>query len=127
MVSRTERLKKLVEVQEQLKALHEARRAGYISAAIAAREDAADLARRSGTQSEISAVFPDLYNRGIERALARGVANDGLAEREAKMVAEVTVRTNKTEAAHRKSAAADDRERADRERLEMINRSLNKK
>lgn len=124
MASRTERLRKLVEVQQQLKAFHEARRAGYISAAGAAREEAADLARRADSQSEIAAAFPDLYNRRIDAALARGTSNDGLAKREANLVATATLRTNRVEKAHRESAAADERQRSDRERLEMITARL---
>ncbi|MBX3579364.1 MAG: hypothetical protein KF723_19350 [Rhizobiaceae bacterium] len=124
MVSRTERLRKLVEVQEQLKAVHEARRAGYLTAAVAARDEAADLARRADQPSEIAAAFPDLYNRRIEAALARGAVNDGLAATEAGLVAAATLRTNRVEKAHRESAAADERQRSDKERLEMISARL---
>ena len=123
MVTRTQRLKKLVEVQEQLKALHEARHAGYRASASAASEEAFDLARRADQHSEITAAFPDLYNRRIEAALVRHERNDGLAKKEAGQIATATMRTNMVERAYKESAALDERHSADKERLEIIGRS----
>ncbi|HTV71436.1 MAG TPA: hypothetical protein VMF90_23140 [Rhizobiaceae bacterium] len=122
MVSRTDRLKKLVEVQEQLKALHEAKRAGYVARAMAAGEEAADLARRADQHTEITAAFPDLYNRRIEQALARQTVNDGLAKKEAGKVATATLRTNIVERAYREAARLEERQDSDKELLEIIGR-----
>ena len=45
MATRKERLKKLVSVQEQLKALHEMRHAGFLAEAASAESEAAELRR----------------------------------------------------------------------------------
>jgi hypothetical protein len=71
MASRTERLKKLVEVQEQLKAFHEMRRATALAEAAAAGREAAELAARFDAPDSLTDLFPDLYARGVERALRR--------------------------------------------------------
>ena len=123
MVTRTERLKKLVNVQEKLKSVHEARHAGFLSSAIAAGDEAADLARRADENSAISSAFPDLYNRRIDTALSRQEKNQRLATEEVGRIATATLRTNMAERAFRDAQRLDERLEADKERLEIIQRS----
>lgn len=118
MTSRKDRLRKLVTVQEQLKSLHETRRAGFLVAAGAAHEEAADLARSADAEGSLAALFPDLYQRRIAAALAREQTNLMDARLEATRVAEATLRTNMVDKAHRALARQDERDAADRERLD---------
>ncbi len=120
MSARRNRLKKLVEVQEQLKALHEARRAGFLAEAAAAEAEAQALARRFDEADSLSALFPELYHRRIAGELERRDASLENARREAGMVAAASARTNMVERAYRDASRHDERRRADRERLDLI-------
>jgi hypothetical protein len=122
MTTRKERLRKLVTVQGQLKALHETRHAGFVSAAAADGQEAAELAARFDAQEPMSVLFPEVYNRRIGQALARQEKNLQLAREEADRIATATARTNMVERAYRDIRRQDDRDHADRERLEMIER-----
>ena len=122
MTTRKERLRKLVTVQEQLKALHETRHAGFLSAAVAAGQEAAELAARFDAQESMSVLFPEVYNRRIGQALARREQNLLLAREEVDRIATATARTNMVERAYRDVRRQDDRDKADRERLEVIER-----
>ncbi|MBA3446521.1 MAG: hypothetical protein H0T56_02730 [Pseudaminobacter sp.] len=122
MTTRKERLRKLVVVQEQLKALHETRHAMFLSEAASARSEAADLAGRFDAEDSLSGLFPEIYNRRISGALAREGQNVELARNEAGRIAAATARTNMVERAYREVRRRDDRDSADRERLDMIER-----
>jgi hypothetical protein len=122
MPPRSDRLKKLVEVQEQLKALHEARHAAHRADSAKAREDATDLARRAGAENSLSQLFPGLYERKIEQALTRMVASRKLARKEVDNINQATLRTNMVERAYREAAGLEEREIEDKERLEIIGR-----
>ncbi len=119
-ISRKERLRKLVEVQEQLKALHETRRAGFLAGAAAADEEARAIAERFDAPDSLAALFPDLYHNRIAGALARRDERLDDARREAALIAAATARTNMVERAYRTARREDERQRGDRERLEII-------
>ncbi len=120
MTTRRERLKKLVSVQEQLKALHEMRHAGFLAQAASAGQEAEELAARSDGETSLSGLFPDLYNRRITQALTRQADNRELARAEASHVAAATARTNMVERSYREARQKDDRARGERDTLEMI-------
>lgn len=122
MASRKERLKKLVVVQEQLKALHETRHAGFVAQAIAAETEAQALVASFGNSANTAQLFPDLYHRRISAALARQQHNIELASAEAGRIATATARTNMVDRAYREERRRDERDSADRERLEIIER-----
>ena len=86
MTSRKDRLKKLVKVQEQLKALHETRHAGFVSAAAAAESEARELIEHFDTGSSLGGLFPELYHRRIANALGREKQNLESAQQEAARV-----------------------------------------
>src|SRR5690606_13345839 len=120
MSDRKNRLKKLVEVQEQLKALHEMRRAGFLAQAAAAEREAAALAERFDADDSLAGLFPELYHNRIAAALMqRDESLDG-ARAEAALVATATARTNMVERAYKAARRDDERQRGDRERLEII-------
>lgn len=124
MASRRDRLEKLVTVQEKLKAFHETRHAGFVAAARAAESEAEAVARLGDTPGSMADVFPDLYHRRIADALGRKAVEDSKARDEATLVATATARTNMVERAWRESVRWDEREKSDRERLEIVERSL---
>jgi len=120
MATRRERLRKLVEVQAQLKALHETRRAGFLAEAAAADAEAKAVAERFDAADSLAALFPELYHNRIAGALARRDAGLEAARREAGLVAAATARANMVERAYDAVRSQDERRRGDRERLEII-------
>jgi hypothetical protein len=124
VATRVERLKKLLTLQEQLKAMHELRHAGFVAGAVAAKNEAEELVNRFNADDSMSALFPEVYHRRIGSALSREDANKKLATGEAAKVATATARTNMVERSYREVRAADERERGDKERLEIIGQRL---
>ncbi|KUM28855.1 hypothetical protein AU467_00820 [Mesorhizobium loti] len=120
MTSRKDRLKKLVKVQEQLKALHETRHAGFLSAAAAAESEAKELIEHFDTGGSMAGLFPELYHRRIANALGGQKQNLESAQQEAALIATATARTNMVERAYKDVRRRDERERSDRERLDLI-------
>ena len=119
MTTRKDRLRKLVKVQEQLKALHETRHATFLTAA-AAEAEAKELVERFDADQSLAGLFPDLYHRRIANALVRQEASLESAKREAALIATATARTNMVERAYKDVRRRDERERSDRERLDLI-------
>ena len=124
MATRAARLAKLLEVQEQLKALHETRRAGFLDAAAAAEDEACRLAVRFDEADSLSGLFPELYHRRIANALAERDRNIEQARHEAGLVAQATLRTNMVERSYRQTSRAEERRQEDRQRLEIIEGKL---
>jgi len=124
VTTRVQRLKKLLVLQEQLKAMHELRHAGFVAGAVAAKTEADELVDRFNAEDSLSGLFPDIYHRGIGQALSREQQNRRLAEGEADKVATATARANMVERNWRDARTADERERGDRERLEIIGQRL---
>ena len=124
MTTRVERLKKLLALQEQLKAMHELRHAGFVAEAVAAKQEAADIVDRFNADDSMSALFPEVYHRRTGLALTREDTNRKLAAGEAAKVATAAARTNMVERTYREARAADERERGDKERLEIIGQRL---
>lgn len=120
MTTRKDRLKKLVKVQEQLKALHETRRAGFLAAASTAGQETAELMQRFDAEGSLSVLFPELYHRRIAEAADRQTQNLESARREAGLLASATARTNMVERAYRTARRNDERQKSDRDRLELI-------
>ena len=124
MTNRVKRLKKLLTLQEQLKAMHELRQAGFVAEALAAKKEAAEIVDRFNAEDSMSALFPEVYHRRIGSALSREEANMKLASGEAAKVATATARTNMVERTYREARAADEREQSNKERLEIIGQRL---
>ncbi|MDW6024418.1 hypothetical protein SAZ10_21945 [Mesorhizobium sp. BAC0120] len=120
MTTRRERLQKLASVQEKLKAFHEMRLAGFRAEALAAEREANAMREAFDMGDSMSALFPEIYHRRIERALDRAAANMTLAEAEAMQLAAATARSNMVDRAYRSVTRQEERAQADRERLEMI-------
>ena len=120
MTTRKDRLKKLVKVQEQLKALHETRHVGFLAAAVKAEAEAKELIEHFDTDKSLAGLFPALYHKRINDALGRQKQNLEDARQEAALIATATARTNMVERAYKDVRRRDERERSDRERLDLI-------
>ncbi|UVK40759.1 hypothetical protein LHFGNBLO_002277 [Mesorhizobium sp. AR10] len=120
MSTRKDRLRKLVLVQEQLKALHETRHATFLSAAATAEAEARQLVEHFDAADSLAGLFPDLYHRRIANAVVRQEASLESARQEAGLIATATARTNMVERAYKDVRRRDDRERSDRDRLDLI-------
>lgn len=124
MNDRVRRLKKLLTLQEQLKAMHELRHAGFVAGAVAAKKEAVEIVDRFNADGSLSTLFPEVYHNRIGQALSREEANNKAAAGEASKVASATARANMVERTYREARMADERERGDRERLEIIGQRL---
>ncbi|MEP9389722.1 hypothetical protein [Mesorhizobium sp. KR9-304] len=124
MTNRARRLKKILTLQEQLKAMHELRHANFVAQAVAAKNEAAELVDRFNSDGQMPSLFPEVYHRHIGAAISREGANRDLATGEAAKVATATARANMVERSWREARAADERERGDRERLDIIGQRL---
>lgn len=124
MANRSQRLKRLVKLQEQIKALHETRHATYIAEANAARADATELLEALNAASPLPGLFPDLYNRRIGEAFALEEKKTAQAKHEAGQVATATARTNIVERAWREALRAEERASTEKEQLENVERNV---
>ena len=79
-----------------------------------------NCAERFDAEGSLSALFPEIYHRRIDQALMRGGKQPQPGAGRGGHVATATARTNMVERAYREVAAQDERERGDRERLELI-------
>lgn len=124
MAGRSERLKRLVRLQGQIKALHETRHATHLSQAAGARQEAAGLLEALNAASPLPGLFPDLYNRRIGAAMAREAEETRKADIEAAHVATASARTNIVERAWRDAFRLEEREAAEKETLESVERTV---
>lgn len=104
--------------------MHELRHAGFVAGAVAARKEAAEIVDRFNADDSLSSLFPEVYHNRIGQALSREDMNNRAAANEASKVAAATARTNMVERTYREARSADERERGDKERLEIIGQRL---
>ncbi|APH73650.1 hypothetical protein [Aquibium oceanicum] len=124
MTQRTERLRRLLRVQNKLTAMHEMRRAGLLNQANAADAEAAEIAARKDDAGSLSGLFPDLYERGITRAMEK---RDGFVEAaaaEAGKIARENVRKDRIEQDFHASRRIDDRKAEEVSGLEAVERLI---
>lgn len=124
MTTRAQRLKRLVRLQSQIKALHETKRATYLAQAASARKDATELLDALNAASPLPGLFPDLYNKRITAAVDREEKEMERARDEAAHVATATARTNIVEKAYREAFRLEEREAAEKDQLESIERRI---
>lgn len=122
MAGRSDRLKRLVKLQEQIKALHETRHAQHLSEAASASREAAELVEALNAASPLPGIFPDLYNRRIGAAVDREAKGRQSAREEAGRVAVATARTNLVTRAYGEARRLEDREEAEKEQFEALTR-----
>lgn len=122
MADRTDRLGKLVVLQDKLKSLHETRHAGFVVAAARARRDAEDLAAHFDAEGSLASAFPELYNRRISNALSLERANGIMAGNEAKAVAAADARCERIAKQWREAVSVAERQAQEVESLELLGR-----
>jgi hypothetical protein len=120
LASRKDRLRNLLKVQEQLKAYHEMRHAGFVAESHAAQAAVSEIMARAEGEASLSDLFPDVYARGLAKEVTRQQESAAKARDEAAHIATQTARTNMVERSWRDARAREERERADKERLEAV-------
>ncbi|MEX0404165.1 hypothetical protein ABGN05_00655 [Aquibium sp. LZ166] len=124
MTQRTDRLKRLLRVQNKLTAMHELRRAGLLGQANAADAEAAEIAARKEGVGSLSGLFPDLYERGITRAMEKRDAFVKAAAEEAGKIARENVRKDRIEQDFHDSRRGDERKAEELNGLEAVERLI---
>lgn len=124
MASRADRLKRIVRLQRQIEALHETKRANHLSQAAAARQETTELVESLNAASPLPGLFPDIYNRRIGSSIEREDRERRHAELEAQKLANATARVKIVEKAWKEAARLEERDEADKERLEIVERRL---
>jgi hypothetical protein len=124
MVSDSKRLRRVLQIQEKLKAVHEMRHATLLASAEASAREAADIAARFEDPDSLSELFPDLYVRRIKAALANENRLRDMARREAERVAEQTARVRMVERQWKDAAREEERKSQEAETLEAVANSL---
>ena len=124
MASRSDRLKRILRVQEQLKAMHEMRRANELRAARAAEAEASEIASGKDTDDTLSRLFPDLYERAIVKANDRRDRHLETARREAASIAKETARADRVGQDYRAAVRGEERAAEERNALETVERLL---
>ncbi len=115
MTDRVQRLKKLLTLQEQLKALHELRHAGFVAEAVAAKNEAAEIVDRFNAEDlHVGACSPKSTIAASARRCRAKRRTGSSPTGEAAKVATATARTNMVERNYREARAASERERGDR-------------
>ncbi|MFN3546964.1 MAG: hypothetical protein ACK4U0_05685 [Mesorhizobium sp.] len=124
MANRSDRLRRILRVQEQLKAVHEMRRANALRAAREAEAEAAEIAAGKDTDETLSRLFPDLYERAIVKAQDRRDRHLESARQEARKIATETVRTDRVGQDYRAALRVEERAAEERSALETVERLL---
>lgn len=124
MAQHPDRLKRLVRLQGQVKALHETRRAMHLSQAADAQKEAVELVEAQNASLPLAGAFSDIYSRRIGSAIERNRVNAGQAEEEAGRLVTATVRVNIAERAWREAMRLHERHEAEKEQLENVERGL---
>ncbi|WP_170314728.1 hypothetical protein [Aquibium carbonis] len=124
MANRSDRLKRILRVQEQLKAMHEMRRANELRAAHKAEAEAAEIASGKDTDATLSRLFPELYERAIVRAHDKRDRHLQAARREADNIARETARTDRVGQDYRAAVRVEERAAEERSALETVERLL---
>jgi len=116
------RLAKLVKLQNQLKALHENRRAALLAKAGAAGREAEELAAKFDEADSLSALFPEIYHKRISDAVIVRDASLDAAGAEAERLTTATLRARIVEEAHRLASRHADRQSGERDLLDLLDR-----
>lgn len=124
MANRSDRLRRILRVQEQLKAMHEMRRANALRAAREAEAEAAEIAAGKDADDTLSRLFPDLYERAIVKAQDRRDRHLESARQEARKIATETVRTDRVGQDYRAALRVEERAAEERNALETVERLL---
>lgn len=124
MAARSDRLKRILRVQEQLKSLHEMRHAAEMRAAFKAGGEADEIAARKDGDGTLSGLFPDLYEKAIVKANETRERHLRAADVEAGKIATETVRTKRVAADYRRAIQGEERAGEERDALETVERLL---
>lgn len=123
-MERSRRLKRLAELQETVKAVHEFRRAGHLAAAARAEDDAEGLREAAEQPSPLAGMTAALYPRYAAAAFARADAARVDAAMEAERIAIETARGERLDVQRRAAMRDEERDDEERDRLEALEQAL---
>jgi hypothetical protein len=116
----TVQLGRMVRVQKKLTALYETRLATHKTAAAMAAAEADAIATRAARPGSLTGMHPELCQAAIAKALARHQDHLAEAEIDAERLAVASARVGQLEEAYREALHRDIEQRAERERLELL-------
>lgn len=122
MSRRTDRLTKVLVLQEKLKELHETRQALHTANARFAAEEAEDVVNAFNAEGSLSSVFPEVYHARIASATAAKQHHLANAHVEGLRVAKASARLNAVAREVGISRRADDRGLEERDQAEALSR-----
>lgn len=122
-----ERLKRLVTLQQRVKALHDARHAAHLTEARVAEQEAAALIESLNDPKGVAALFPALVHARIASALARRDASWKEAAREAGESAAARARVERAGQAYRQALGQHERALEAKTILELLEQRLSRK
>jgi hypothetical protein len=122
MSRRTDRLTKVLVLQEKLKELHETRQAMHAANAHFAAREAEDVVEAFNAEGSLSSVFPEVYHARIAAATAAKQQHLANAHVEGLRVAKASARVDAVGRAVTVSRRADERFAEERDQTEALSR-----
>jgi hypothetical protein len=119
-MNHTEQLRRMVRVQKKLTALYETRHAAHLTAAAMAGAEAEAIATRAARPGSLTGMYPELCQAAIAKALTRRQDYLEQAAIDAERLAVASARVGQLEDAYRDAVRRDEAQRAERERLELL-------
>lgn len=121
------RLKRLVILQQRVKALHDARHAARLNEVRAAEDEAASLIESLEDPTGMASLFPALVHDRIGRALARRDASAKIAAEEARKSATAGARAERAQHAFLQARRRHERDTEAKMILELLEQRLSAK
>ncbi len=122
MSRRTDRLTKVLVLQEKLKELHETRQALHTANARFAAEEAEDVVKAFNAEGSLSSVFPEIYHARVASATAAKQQHLANAHVEGLRVAKASARLDAVGREVVISRRADERFADERDQTEALSR-----
>ena len=122
MSRHTDRLTKVLTLQEKLKKLHETRQATHASNARMAQAEAEDIVTAFNAEGSLSSIFPELYHARVASASAARQQHLANAHVEAGRVAKASARADAVGRELNVSKRADARAAEERDQMEAVSR-----
>jgi hypothetical protein len=122
MSKRTDRLKKVMQLQGKLAAFHKTRRHGLLAEAERADAEAKALLESFAAPGSPALLFPETYHRRIVQAGRTKAERLAAAEREAERLRQARQREKITRGHHAAARRADERASQEQEILDIVER-----
>ncbi len=122
MSRKTQRLTRLLDLQQKVKKVHETRQATHMAQARAAETEAEDVIAAFNAEGSLSSLFPELYHARVAGATAAKQQHLANVQVEALRVAKASVRVDAVRRQVVVARRADDRAADERDQTEALSR-----